>query len=126
LRDRISGVYCDGGLPLYDGLADAIKRLRARTTDQPASVVVLTAAKSDKSSSSLADLRAQAQVREGRQIRFYPVVLGRTTGADATEPARALQELAELTGGRCCDAGPDDLESKLRQLGRTLGAGDSR
>jgi hypothetical protein len=125
LRDRIEQAFCGGSLALYDGLADAIKRVRTGTTEQAASIVVLTAAKSDTSHSSLEDLRTLAKARPGRPVRLYPVVLGRP-GGDAPEHAGTLKDLAALTEGRCCVAGPDDLENKLRQLARTLAADTPR
>jgi hypothetical protein len=125
-KDRVLKVFPSGDLALADGLSDAIERLRADPGDGPASIVVLTAVKSDTSRRSAEDLVAIAKASGKRPVRLYLVLLGLGGTAEETGPGGALKAVASVTGGRSCDAEPQNIERKLHDLGRSLGEGDPR
>jgi hypothetical protein len=121
LRERIDTQFPDGSLALYDGLGAAFERLRSGpTADRPGVIVVLTPAPGDKSSLTLAELRARARPQAGvRPVSLFVVALGRRGTELANVPT--LRRLAEETGGRFYQATPDNLAPTMQALAKSLG-----
>jgi hypothetical protein len=127
LAGRIDAQFPDGALALYDGLNDAFDRLRSRASDNAATVVFLTAARADNSRLTAQDLRAKARPRPAvRPVRLYALVLAPGAGAETSEVAGSLKDLAALTGGRFYRTSPDDLRTTAQELARELNSSSPR
>jgi hypothetical protein len=120
---RLDTVFAEGSPALFDGIAAACDRLRAPADAGPAAVVLLTSALEDRSRLAAADLGPKLRPRTaGRAVKLFAVVVGpRADAAGGQEVARALADLAALSGGRLRSADPAGAAAVLREVAAGLG-----
>ncbi len=138
VRDGLDTIQAGGGTATGDGIAAGLQALNAQNQGLsdaeriPGAIVLL----SDGKASSGSDPAAVAEQAKQSGVPIFTVALGTQDGTITTPDGQeirvppdldALQQIAEISGGRFFDApSADALESAYTDLGSRLGTEDEQ
>jgi serine/threonine protein kinase len=124
LQDHVANSYLDDGgkLHLAEGLRDALSRLRSVSSDEPATIVLVTPARMDESTPDDLDrLIAEVKSAGSRRVHVHVILFHRPgSRGDDTPLASALRRLAQVSGGSFQEVTSDELPGKLAALAGQL------
>jgi Ca-activated chloride channel homolog len=116
LKQKVNGLFADGGTAFRDATAEAFEKVdaRARSGDRINALVVLTDGQDTDSSRSLESLvqELSSQGDSAAQVRVFTIAYSAT--AEGAEDA--LKQIAEASGGQYYEGGTEDIELVYRSI----------